>query len=115
MDELISENSLVCLLNPRSIAIIGVRGGEFDPSARNSMARRFVENLLRHGYTGHIYPVNPRYDKVGELVCYPSISAVPWHVDAALLIVPKERLAASLAECGTKGVKAVTVISSGFA
>jgi len=115
MDELISENSLACLLNPRSIAIIGVRGGEFDPSARNSMARRFVENLLRHGYTGHIYPVNPRYDKVGELVCYPSISAVPWHVDAALLIVPKERLAASLAECGTKGVKAVTVISSGFA
>lgn len=115
MDELISENSLVCLLNPRSIAIIGVRGGEFDPAARNSMARRFVENLLRQGYTGHIYPVNPRYDKVGELACYPSISDVPWHVDAALLIVPKEKLAASLAECGIKGVKAVTVISSGFA
>ena len=114
MDELISENSLVFLLNPCSIAIIGVRGGEFDPAARNSMARRFVENLLRQGYTGRIYPVNPRYDKVGELACYPSISDVPWHVDAALLIVPKEKLAASLAECGIKGVKAVTVISSGF-
>ena len=114
MDELISENSLVFLLNPCSIAIIGVRGGEFDPAARNSMARRFVENLLRQGYTGHIYPVNPRYDKVGDLACYPSISDVPWHVDAALLIVPKEKLAASLAECGIKGVKAVTVISSGF-
>jgi len=115
MDELISEKSLACLLNPRSIAIVGVRGGEFDPLARNSMARRFVENLLRHGYKGHIYPVNPRYEKVGELVCYPSISAVPWNVDAALLIMPKEKLAASLAECGIKGVRAVTVISSGFA
>lgn len=115
MDELISETSLACLLNPRSIAIVGVRGGEFDPSARNSMARRFVENLLRHGYTGHIYPVNPRYEKVGDLVCYPSISAVPRLVDVALLIVPKEKLADSLAECGLKGVRAVTVISSGFA
>jgi acetyltransferase len=115
MVELISEKSLDCLLNPRSIAIVGVRGGAFDPSARNSMARRFVENLLHHGYKGHIYPINPRYEKVGDLVCYPSISAVPWHVDAALLILPKEKLAASLAECSIKGVRAITVITSGFA
>ena len=86
MVELISEKSLDCLLNPRSIAIVGVRGGAFDPSARNSMARRFVENLLHHGYKGHIYPINPRYEKVGDLVCYPSISAVPWHVDAKALM-----------------------------
>ncbi len=106
---------LTPFLNPRSIAIIGVRGGVFDPAARNSMARRFVENLLRHGYPGAIYPVHPRFDSVAGLPCYPSVSAIPGAVDAALLIVPKDKVAAALADCAAKGVKAVTVISSGYA
>lgn len=106
---------LATLLNPRSIAIVGVKGGTFDPAARDSMARRFVENLQRHGYRGAIYPVNPRFTTVGSLTCYPDLAAIPGVVDAALLVVPKGRVAAILAECGAKGVKAVTVISSGFA
>jgi acetyltransferase len=107
--------SLDLLLKPRSIAVVGVRGGEFDPAARNSMARRFIENLVRHGYPGNIYPINPRYETVAGLPCYPSVAAVPGEIDAALLIVPKEKVAASLTDCGFKGVGAVTVITSGYA
>ncbi len=107
--------SLERLLQPRSIALVGVKGGEFDPTARDSMARRFLENLRRHGYQGAIHPVNPRYESVGGLTCYPNVTAIPGDVDAALLAVPKARIAEMVRECGAKGVKAAVVISSGFA
>jgi acetyltransferase len=107
--------SLARLLQPRGIALVGVKGGEFDPTARDSMARRFLENLQRHGYRGAIHPVNPRYETVGGLTCYPSVTAIPGDVDAALLAVPKARIADMLVECGARGVKAAVVISSGFA
>lgn len=108
-------DTLIPLLKPRSIAVVGVQGGPFDPSARSTMGRRFIENLLRHGYAGDIYPINPRYETVGELRCYPSVAAVPGPVDAALLIVPTRKMIETLHDCGAKGVKAVTVITSGYA
>jgi acetyltransferase len=103
------------MFNPRSVALVGVKGGEFDPTARDSMARRFLENLRRHGYTGAIHPVNPRYESVGGLHCYPSVADIPGPVDAAVLIVPKARMAESLVDCGAKGVRVATIISSGYA
>ena len=59
--------------------------------------------------------VNPRHDRIGGLPCYPSVAAIPGPVDTALLIVPKTRVADTLADCGAKGVKVATIISSGFA
>ena len=107
-------HTLAPLLEPASIALIGVKGGPFDPAARDNMARRFLENLRLHGYHGKIYPVNPRHDDIGGLPCYPEVGAIPGPVDTALLIVPRTRVAAALAECGAKDIKTATIISSGF-
>lgn len=107
--------ALQYLVNPRSVALVGIKGGEFDPTARDSMGRRFLENLRRHGFAGAIYTVNPRYQEIGGYPCFPSVAAIPEPVDAALLIVPKPRIMATLADCAVRGVKAATVISSGFA
>jgi acyl-CoA synthetase (NDP forming) len=108
-------HSLSPLLAPRGIAVVGVKGGPFDPTARDSMARRFLELLLRHGYEGDVYPVNPRYETVGQLSCYPSVADVPGTVDVAIVIAPKARVSEVVADCGTKGVRAVAIVSSGFA
>jgi acetyltransferase len=107
--------ALSSLLDPRGIALVGVKGGAFDPTARDSMGRRFFELLLRHGYSGGVYPVNPGYATVGEARCYSSAADIAGPVDVALIIVPKGRVAATLADCAAKGVKAAAIVSSGFA
>ena len=108
-------HALSSLLSPRGIALVGVKGGPFDSAARDSMARRFLELLLRHGYDGSVYPVNPKYDTVGGLRCYASVAEVPGVVDVAIVIAAKPRVAEIVADCGAKGVKAVAIVSSGFA
>src|SRR5687767_1804674 len=44
--------------------------------------------LVKSGYAGRVYPVNPRYEKIGELACFPSIDALPETVDLVVCVVP---------------------------
>jgi len=67
------------------------------------------------GYAGRIYPVNPRYDEVMGMACYPSLDAIDGPVDLALIALPAAHVSAALAQCVAKKVKAVSVFSSGFA
>jgi len=71
--------------------------------------------LAQHGYTGAVYPVNPRYTRIADLDCYPDISAVPGPVDVALVVVNASRVVEVLEGCGRAGVRFVVIISSGFA
>src|SRR5687767_5764248 len=47
-----------------------------------------LEFLLKSGYSGRIYPVNPRYEKIRELACYPSVETLPETVDLLVCVVP---------------------------
>ena len=66
---------------PRGIALIGATATPL----KGGFAILFN---LKQGYTGRIYPVNPRYEEVEGLRCYPSVEAVPDPVDLALIFVP---------------------------
>ncbi len=102
-------NDLHPLLSPRSIAILGA-SADFQ-----KVNGRPLKHLLDKGYTGRIYPVNPKYSKLGALDCYPSVAALPEPVDLAIVAVPARFVAAALHELGENGAKAAIVFSSGFA
>jgi acyl-CoA synthetase (NDP forming) len=97
------------LLRPASIAIIGASTNDQVISG----IPRVV--LAQHGYTGAVYPVNPRYERIGDLRCYPDIGAVPGPVDVALVVVNASRVVRVVDDCGRAGVRFVVIISSGFA
>lgn len=101
-------SSLDPILRPSSIAVIGASR---KPS---SIGWQIVDNLLRHGFAGPIYPVNPKASAIHSVPAYSSIEAVPGPVDLAVVVVPKERVPAVVRESVQVGVKGFVVISAGF-
>ncbi|MGD9538082.1 MAG: acetate--CoA ligase family protein [Alphaproteobacteria bacterium] len=99
---------LTPLLNPASIAIIGAT-----PDTKK-VGGRPIRYLRRYGYRGTIYPVNPRYEAVQELRCFPSVAALPERPDMAVIALPAEAAIAAAEACVAAGVPALTVYSSSF-
>ena len=95
--------------NPNAIALIG---------ASSSAARiggRTVAALLKHGFAGRIYPINPSHDVIQGVKAYARIEDVPEPVDLAVISVPAAEVLDALRSCIAKGVRAVVIYSSGFA
>jgi acyl-CoA synthetase (NDP forming) len=61
------------MLRPRSLAVVGAS------SRAESLSGRLLSNLVAAGFTGAVYPVNPRAETVGPFKCYPSLRAIPTH------------------------------------
>jgi len=101
-------SSLDPLFRPESIAVVG--------ASRNpgTIGYQIVDNLIRHGFQGVVYPVNPKAAAVHSVRAFPSVGEIPGEVEMAVIVVPKERVLEVVEECGEKGVKAVVVISAGF-
>ena len=93
---------------PQSIAVIGASQDVA------SISGQPLRHLQSHGYSGRLYPVNPRYKEVGGLKCYAALSDVPDTPDLALVLVNAVRVPDILRECGRKGVAYVIIFSSGF-
>lgn len=100
--------SLEAMLRPRSLAVVGAS------SRAESLSGRLLSNLVAAGFTGAVYPVNPRAERVGPFKCYPSLRAIPDAVDLAVVMVPKDAVEQSIDECLSVGVKGVVVITAGF-
>jgi acyl-CoA synthetase (NDP forming) len=96
------------LLNPRSVAIVGAS------ERPDAIGTRVMINLRHMGYEGRIYPVNPRYDSLGGLKCYPSLAALPETVDAAFLAVPSTAGPELAEQAGQCGIKALLLNASGY-
>ncbi len=94
------------LFNPQRIAIIGA-----SPNA-TSFGARTLENLSN--YTGKIYLVNAKYDRIGELACYPSVAALPESPDCALIAVGREFVSTIVDECIAAKVGGIMVYASGY-
>jgi acyl-CoA synthetase (NDP forming) len=70
--------------------------------------------LLKHGYRGAVYPVNPSHKEIAGLKSYRAISEVPAPVDLALIAVPAETVPQTLEACADAGVSSALILSSGF-
>ena len=99
---------LEAFFNPRSVAVIGAS------RAKEKLGHGVLANLIKYGYPGQIYPINPKADEILGLKCYPSVLDVPGPIDLAIVVIPAQFVAAVLEECGQKGVKGVVIISAGF-
>ena len=99
---------LDALFHARSIALVGVSG---DP---RKMTGAPLEILKQTGFTGSIFPVNPRYADLGGLPCYPDIASLPEVPDVALVMLSAPQVPAAIQACADRGVGAAVVLSSGF-
>lgn len=96
------------LFKPKSVAIVGVSE---DPVKLGSV---LLSNLIKAGYDGKIYPVNPKYQKLMDLKVYPSISDIPEDIDLVCIVVPPQFVISLIEESGKKNVKGVVIITAGF-
>lgn len=79
-----------------------------------SIGAAIFANLLRNGFTGAVYPINPNASAVMGVHAYPDIASVPARVDLAIIVVPSKVVLDTVQACATAGVRAVVVISAGF-
>lgn len=94
---------------PSSIAVIGASQNPMKP---NGIPLHLLDSF---GYEGEVYAVNPKYDNVGGLKCYPSVHDIPGRVDLAIIGVAAAQVMAVLEDCASMGIKAVIIFTSGFA
>src|SRR5512144_1571924 len=94
------------LFDPASIAVIGA-----SPRA-GSFADRTIQALK--DYTGRLYLVNSRYEKIGERACFPSIAALPEVPDCCILVVAKDAVEEIATDCAKAGVGGIMIYASGF-
>lgn len=97
------------LLKPRSVAIIGASADAAKTSGRP------VSYLVKHGFAGAIYPVNPKVNRIGELTCYPDIKSLPAVPDVAIVLLGAERAHLAVRELAALGTTAAIVLASGYA
>ena len=93
---------------PKGVAVVGATPEPY------SGGRYLLINLTL-GYQGPVYPVNPKYDEILGLRCYPRVSGIDGPLDLALIFVPAQAVPQVLEECVIKGVRGVIIESSGFA
>ncbi len=97
------------VLAPASVAVIG------GTSRPGSPGGAVVRNLARGGFTGRLHPVTLRSRTLAGHRAYRSVGAIPGPVELAIIAVPAPRVAAVARECAEKGVRALVVLSEGFA
>ena len=100
--------SLLPLFFPRSVAVIGASND------RSSIGGKLFHNILSTGFTGPLYPVNPKAKVINSVLAYPTILEVPDEVDLAYIVVPQRAVIDVARQCAEAGVRGIVVISAGF-
>jgi acyl-CoA synthetase (NDP forming) len=94
------------LIRPGSIAVLGAT------ERPGSVGRQTMENLLRGAYSGRLLAVNPGYDTVCGVPCYPALDALPEPVEQVIFAVSDARIEAALDDAITHGARAAIIMSS---
>jgi acyl-CoA synthetase (NDP forming) len=108
LDPVKGDVTLQRMLGARSVAVVGA---STDPSKFGNV---LLKSLISGGFSGDIYPVNPRADVVHGLPCYPSIAAIPGSIDLAVIVVPATAVMSAIEQAAEKGAAGVFLLSGGF-
>jgi acetyl coenzyme A synthetase (ADP forming)-like protein len=101
--------SVRAMLHPRSVAVIGA-------SRRPAtIGGSLVANLVRHGFRGQVYPVNPEADTIEGLPAFASVADIGQPIDLGIVAVPAPAVPAAVEDCARAGARGVVVVSAGFA
>ncbi len=93
---------------PRSVAVLGAS------TTPGKVGHDIFANILKGGYQGVLYPVNPSAKSILSVRAYPGVSDVPDEVDLAMIILPPQRAVQAVADSIAKGVKGIVIVSAGF-
>lgn len=113
-DRVFTVASMRTFFKPKSVVVIGASRRE------SNVGHRILKELYSSGFTGMVYAVNPSTPQifvrtVGVLPCFPSVASIPVNLDLAVICVPPKLAVPAIDECAAKGVRALVVISAGFA
>jgi acyl-CoA synthetase (NDP forming) len=98
---------------PKTLAIVGVSRTEHMSHPGYTGSKLF--RILREaGFQGSVYPVNPRMEMIDGVKVYPSVTAIPEHLDLVTIGVPSRAVPQVLEECIAAGVSNVQILTSGF-
>ncbi|MBU8538486.1 acetate--CoA ligase family protein [Falsiroseomonas tokyonensis] len=97
------------LLNPRRVALIGASADEQRLTAR---PQRY---LRRHGFSGELFPVNPRAETVLGERAYASLADIPGDIDFAYILLGTDNVEAQVAACAARKIPVACVLADGFA
>ena len=99
---------LDAIFSPESVAIVGAS------NTPGKVGHDIFANILRGGYTGTLYPVNPKARSILSVKSYAAISAIPDPVDLSIIILPPIAALAAVEESISKGIKGIVIVSAGF-
>ena len=96
------------IFRPKSIAVIGAS------QKPGKIGWEIVHNIIRYGFKGKLFPVNPNSEFVHSLKCYSKITDIDDKIDLAVIVVPRNLVLDRIDECGQKGVRGLVLITAGF-
>ena len=105
--KLYTHEQLRRLINPASVAIVGVS------ETKGSFGQRTLVNMAR--YTGRLYQINPKYAELHGKECYQNLRTLPEVPDCVVVAVSREYVPGIVETCGQLGVGGVVIYASGFA
>ncbi len=108
-DRIFTTASIRPFFKPNAVAVVGASR---EPG---SIGFRIMQQLTGQHFNGPVYPVNPKAGVICSIRAYKSVRDIPEPVDLAIIVVPKKFVAGVMDDCAARGVKAVVVISAGFA
>ena len=95
------------IFQPKSIAVIG------NGRSNGFVFSTLVENLIDGGYSGELYPINPRLKTIKNRSVHPSLLELKAQIDLAVLTEPVASASQIVTECIDVGVKGLVMISGG--
>ena len=96
-------------MEPESVALIGI-SRKSGPGSFNVM-----ENMIKFGFSGKIFPINPNAREILGKKAYPNVRSVKERIDLAVISAPREDTVSILKDCVASKIKAVIVVNQGFA
>ena len=101
-------SDLRSLIHPKSVAVIGAS------KTPGKIGYAVIENIKASGFTGEVYPINPKEQEIAGYKAYPNVREVGKPIDVAVFCVPAAASVAVAEDCGKAGVKHLIVITAGF-
>ena len=99
---------LLGVFRPQGVAVIGASANP------DKIGFQILQNIIDGGFSGRIYPINPKEESIMGHKAYASVCDVPEAIDLAVVAVPAKFVVNTMKECAQKGIGNVSIITSGF-
>lgn len=101
-------NTLKNFFYPKSICVAGASTKE------KSIGYELLKTIKSYGYTGKVFPVNPKADEILDYKCYHTIEEIDEPIDLAVIVVPKQFAEPTVDSLLAKNIQSIILITAGF-